>query len=406
MSQTAVCEELVRMVLERATERIYPSREALENALRSGRRLRVYCGVDPTGPHLHLGHLTNLLCLKWLQELGHEIVFLIGDFTARIGDPTDKLAARRSLSEEEIKENYSTFRIQAGRIVRFSGKNPAKVKFNSAWLCRMTLTDVIRLAQHATVQQMIERDMFVERLRAKKPVGLHEFLYPLLQGYDSVAMDIDLEIGGTDQTFNMLVGRTLMRAYRGKEKFVLTTKLLVHPETGKKLMHKSEGGLINLDDSSEDIFGKVMALDDVSMFPVAELCTEMPEEEIKELQRAVSVHEINPRDAKIEIARAVTATVYGSGAAKKAKKQFERLFSKKEVSGELPVLALPSIKILATDVVLKSGVVKSKSEARRLVAQGGLKIKGSVVRDPYATFTLQRGDVVKIGKRHFFRVSK
>jgi len=351
-----------------------------------------------------LGQLTNLLVLKKLQEAGHEIIFLIGDFTARIGDPSDKLASRKPLTEKEVKENYKSFKEQVGRILDLKGKNPVRIEFNSRWLAKIDLAEWLAIEGHFTHQQMIERDMFQERIKEGKPINLAEFSYPLMQGYDSVAMDVDAEIGGTDQTFNMLVGRTLLRAYKNKEKFVLTTKLLINPKTGKKIMNKSEGGLVNLDDAPQEIFGKTMALSDESMFAIAELCTEMPDAKIAELRSAVEKGG-NPRDAKLDIAEAVTKTVYGATEANAAREHFEKLFSKKEAPEDAPPLGAASG--TTTTLVRNSGVAKSNSEARRLVEQGALEIGGKTIKDPNLELTklgLKGGEPVKIGKKNFFRI--
>jgi tyrosyl-tRNA synthetase len=390
--------------LGRYADKVYPSKEALESALSSGKRLKIYLGVDPTGPHIHLGHATNLLLLKALQNAGHEIIFLIGDFTARIGDPTDKFAARQPLTEKQIAENLKTFKEQAGKIISFTGKNPAKVDFNSKWLAKMNLSDIVKLFHHVTVQQLIERDMFQERMRAGKPIGLHEFLYPLMQGYDSVAMKVDAEVGGSDQTFNMLMGRTLARIYLNKEKFVITTPLLVNPKTGKKIMNKSEGGLINLDDSADDMFGKVMAIGDDTMFQLAKLSTEMPLAEIEKLEKAVSRHEMNPKNAKERIAKAVVSLVWGEKTAQKAAEKWEELFSKKEMPTDLPALQLKKNKMSVLEIVLASGAVKSRGEARRLITQGGFSVNGVVKNDPNEILSLSGGEAIKIGKKNFFRI--
>lgn len=397
---------IVKEILERSVEKIYPSKEALEKALSEGRRLRIYLGADPTGPHLHLGHLTNLLALKKLQQLGHEIIFLVGDFTAQIGDPTDKLAPRQPLSQKEIKENYKTFKKQVSRIIKFTGANAAKIKFNSKWLNKMKFVDVIRLAQNFTVQQMIQRDMFQERIKSDKPIGVHEFLYPLMQGYDSVVMDVDMEIGGNDQTFNMLVGRDLMKIYNNKEKFVLTTKLLINPKTGRKLMNKSEGGLINLDDRPEEIFGKVMALVDEAMFEVAELSTEMPTDKINSLKEAVLNNQMNPRDAKLEIAEAVIQTLYDEKAANASKAEFLKLFSKHEKPEEIPLRKLSAVNYKLIDLLIETKLASSKSEARRLIEQGGVKINDEKKTNPDEIIPIGQEFILQVGKRHFLKVSR
>lgn len=395
--------ELIKKTLERSIDKLYPSREVIEKVLFDGKKLRIYLGVDPTGPHLHLGHLTNLLVLRRFQELGHEIIFLIGDFTAQIGDPTDKTAVRPMLTQAQVKENLKTFKKQASRIIKLAGPNAAKIKFNSKWLAKMKLEDVIELARHFTVQQMIQRDMFQDRLRADKPIGIHEFLYPLMQGYDSIALDIDMEIGGTDQTFNMLVGRDLLKIYKNKEKFVVTTKLLENPKTGKKLMNKSEGGLINLDDSPEDIFGKVMAIDDAAMFAIAEHATEMPLEGVKKIEKQVASGG-NPRDAKLKIAFAVVETLYGSAPAHKAEKKFLQIFSKHEKPSDTPLLRISLSNLALIDLLVEIKAASSKSEARRLIEQEAVHINDEKKINPAEMINLSKEILLQVGKRHFFRI--
>jgi len=384
--------------LTRSVERIYPDKGALEEALRKGKKLKIYLGIDPTSPHLHVGHAAALLVLRRFQKLGHTIIFLIGDFTARIGDPTDKLAARQPLSPAEIKENFKTFKEQAEKLISFSGKNPVQIAFNSAWHSKMTFSEVIRLAEHFTVQQMIERDMFQRRLEAGKPIGLHEFLYPLMQGYDSVALDVDMEVGGTDQTFNMLAGRTLMKALKHKEKFVLTVKLLVDTASGKKLS-KTEGSLINLDDAPQEMFGKTMAVPDGMIVPLAELATDMSEGKIEELKNIK-----NPRDAKLKVAHALVSLYHGKKQADQAEETFLALFSRKETPGDLPELQLIKKKLALLDLLIAAGTA-SKSEARRLIAQNAVQLNGMVKNDPLEVLALKKGDVLKIGKKTFFRIA-
>lgn len=398
-------DKIEEIVNHRALDMVYPSREAFRAALGKGKKMRIYLGVDATGPHIHLGHLTNFFILKRLQDLGHEIVFLIGDFTARIGDPTDKLAARRQLTAKEVKANYQSFKEQMGRILNLKGKNPVRIAFNGKWLSKMNFEDLIDLASHFTVQQMIERDMFQERIKAGKPIHVHEFFYPLMQGYDSVALDTDMELGGTDQTFNMLVGRDLLRAYKKKEKIVLTTKLLIDPMTRKKIMNKSEGGLINLDDGPADVFGKTMAIPDGAMLTIAELSTEMPDLEISQLREALKKGE-NPRSIKVKIATAVVATIYGEKAATMARESFENLFSRHEISGDVPELRIKEVRLTVLDLAVASGIPKSKSDARRLIEQGGFDVDKNVLRDPRKEVDIRNGMILKVGKRHFFRVVK
>lgn len=405
MARVTLRKNFITETLTRSVDKIYPSKATLEKVLRSGERIKIYLGVDATGPHMHLGQLEQLLVLRRFQQLGNQIIFLIGDFTARIGDPTDKLATRKQLTEEEVKNNMKTFVEQVKRVLNFGGLNPVKLEYNSHWLKDMSMKDILELGSKVTVQQLIERDMFQERIKDGKPVHLHEFIYPLLQGFDSVAMDVDAEVGGTDQTFNMLMGRTLQKAFHGKEKFVIATKLLVNPKTGKKLMNKSEGGMINLDDSPEDIFGKIMALDDESMFQIAEHCTELSLDKVERLKKGVKKGTVHPRDAKLVIAEAVTEIIYGPEVARKVKSNFLETFSKGRVGSDAPVMSVPK-EISILDLVSHSGLVKSKSEARRLIEQGGVEVDGAKKIDSKEVFKFKGGEVLKIGKKNFFRIER
>ena len=404
MEKIITNENLIKKALGRSVDVVYPSRQELEKSLAGGKKMRIYLGIDPTGTHLHFGHVTNLLVLRRFQELGHEIILLIGDFTARIGDPTDKLSPRQPLTAEQVLENFKTFKKQASKIIKFSGPNKAQVKFNSKWLGKMTFADIIKLAQHITVQQMMQRDMFQERMKSDKPIGAHEFFYPMMQGYDSVVMDVDMEIGGTDQTFNMLMGRDLQKIYNNKEKFVLTTKLLVNPKTGKKLMNKSEGGLINLDDAPGDMFGKIMAIDDAAMFALAEYSTEMPMEEIDKLKSGMAADKISPKDVKLKIAFAAVELIYGKSVGEKAQKEFVRVVSNKETPSKVESAKLKVKSLLLVDLLVEVEFAVSKSEARRLIEQGGVRIDGEKQSDPNKSISLDKEILLQVGKRKFLKI--
>lgn len=390
--------KIIEETLERFSDKAYPTKEAVSEALLT-KKLKIYLGVDPTGPHLHLGHATNLLVLKKFQELGHKVIFLIGDFTGRIGDPSGRTNARKQLTKKDVEENMATFKKQAAKLIKFAGPNTVKLERNSKWHSKMTFEKLIGLAQHFTVQQMIERDMFQERLKAEQVIGLHEFLYPLMQGYDSVAMNVDMEIGGTDQTFNMLAGRKLQRILNHKEKFVLTTKLLINPKTGNKLMNKSEGGLINLDDKPKEMFGKVMAIPDEGILPIALLCTEMPIEKAKNL----IIEFQNPRDAKLTLAFEVVKLYHSEKEAEKAKEEWIKTNSEKEIPSNIEVQKVPAITLTSgTLAVLTNLGIKSKSEGRRLLAQGAIEVDGKTVKDPNEK--RKSGEVIKIGKHKFRKI--
>lgn len=397
---------LLQELLDRYTEKVYPSREKLVDALRS-RQLTIYHGVDPTAPQLHFGHATNFLLLKGLQNLGHTVVLLIGDFTARIGDPTGKSQTRKSLTSKEVLDNSKTYREQAGKILDFSSKkNPVLIRFNSTWLQKLIFEDMLRLAAHATVQQMIQRDMFQERIRAGKEIYVHEFLYPLMQGYDSVAMNVDGEVGGSDQTFNMLVGRDLVKAFLKKEKFVLTTPLLINPKTGKKLMSKSEGGYIALNDPPQEMYGKVMALPDEVVFSCLRLCTQVPLKEIAAIQESVQRGELSRRDAKAFLARESVRMYHGAERAEKAEKEFVRVFKEKQLPSNIPMVRVEAGKSWTIDSLLvRIKLASSRSDARRLIEQGGVKVDGLVLKDEKTPVSIHKGMVIQVGKRKYAKIA-
>ncbi len=384
--------------LTRAVENVYPSREKLGELLASGRRITVYLGLDPTGPSLHLGHAIVIRKLAELQKLGHRVILLIGDFTAMIGDPTDKAATRKQLTREEVLVNCKEYKHQAAKILDFDGPYAAEMKFNSEWLATLSFAEVIELEAHFTVQQMMERDLFEKRVKDGKPIYLHEFSYPLMQGYDSVAMDVDLEIGGNDQTFNMLAGRTLMREMKQKEKFVMTLKLLVD-STGKK-MGKSEGNFIAFTDTPEDIYGKVMSWTDGMIVHGFDLCTDVSESEIKDIQSRIANGE-NPVVFKRRLAHEIVAAFVSKKEADEAEAHFAQVHQKKEIPDNVPELSILVGATLA-DALVASKFVSSRSEARRQIEQGGVKVDGNVVHD--GNLTVTAGAIIQKGKRHFVRL--
>jgi tyrosyl-tRNA synthetase len=475
MARVSTDARKIDWLLTHAVENILPSREELKRLLASGKRIRVYNGIDPTGPTLHLGHMITLKKLAELQELGHEVILLIGDFTAMIGDPTDKSATRKKLTREQVMENCRLYQKQAARVLKFDGPNAAQLKFNSAWLAKMKFEDVIELASHFTVQRMLERDMFEKRYRGvikcpkclrdfvspvamrfvgptpsheeegtgnfwahpaiqelfcpncqqplkpyferdpvsfiakyitkPKPIYLHEFLYPLMQGYDSVAMDVDLEVGGNDQTFNMLAGRDLQRIVNKKEKFVLATKLLADP-TGIK-MGKSEGNMIALTDAPEDMYGKVMSWPDGMIVTGFEICTDATPDEVKKISQAMKKGE-NPMTFKRELAHRIVMWLVGSSAADKAAEHFTKVHREHERPEDIPTVRVGAhghAPIPLIDALVAGKLVASKSEARRQIEQGGIKVDDRQVTDVKATLKIgKEGVVIQKGKRHFVRL--
>ena len=388
-------------LLTRGVENVYPSADFLEARLKEGKPLKLYLGIDPTGANLHMGHAIVLRKMREFQDMGHKLILLIGDFTGMIGDPTDKSAVRKKLTREQVLENAKNYKEQASKLIDMEGPNAAELKYNSEWLGKMNFADVVELASNFTVQQLLERDMFDNRMKEGKPIHLHEFMYPLMQGYDSVAMDVDGEIGGNDQTFNMLTGRDLMKKLNEKEKFVVTMKLLVDP-TGKK-MGKSEGNMITLNDSPDEMFGKVMSWTDGMIAPGFELCTLVSDEEIKSIEKELG-GDVNPRDLKARLACAIIKIYHDESAAQKASDTFDQMFKEKQAPTDMPELKIDG-EMNIVEVLVESGLVKSKSEARRAIDGKGVKIDGEVV-EGYEVMVVPEGEevVVQKGKRHFVKV--
>lgn len=393
MTRSEKIGELLTRNVEQVIERAH-----LEKALRSGRKLRVKLGIDPTGEKIHIGRAVVIWKLREFQELGHQIVLIIGDFTAQIGDASDKTAARRPLSEDEVRRNMRSYAEQIGKIL-----DVKKTEFrqNSEWLGKLSAKDLLNLEMRFTAQQMIQRRNFEERWKQGKPIGVHELSYPILQGYDSAAVKADVELGGFDQLFNLKAGREIQRMFGQKPQDVLTVKML--PGLDGRKMSTSWGNVINIADSPDEQFGKVMSMRDPMIPEYFRACTRLSEKEIaareKELERGA-----NPRDVKLILAKEIVALYHGKTAAEKAAEKWEKIFSRKEVSGaELPALQVPK-KISAADLVLKSGVAKSRGEAWRIVEQGGLKVNSKTFDNPRRELSLKGGETVRIGKRRFFKI--
>ncbi|MEK9156766.1 MAG: tyrosine--tRNA ligase [Patescibacteria group bacterium] len=482
----------INHVLTHNVERVYPTADALQKMLESGKKLRLYMGIDPTSPHLHIGHAMQLKKLREFQDLGHEVILLIGSFTAMIGDPTDKAATRKQLTADEVMANAQTYKDQAAKIIRFDGENAVKILFNNDWLAKLTMKEILELSSQFTVSQMLERDMFEGRFYGKvicpgcesqftarslkllspdvkyknkygeeagninhawivdrrlldevcpscrkslkdfisypeesskesvvekwkdflknnvsgpAPIGLHEFMYPLMQGFDSVAMDVDIEIGGSDQTFNMLAGRTLMKAgvlgHKAKEKFVITLKLLTNDE-GKK-MSKSEGGMIAIDDVPEDMFGKIMSMNDDMIASYFACVLDATENDLTKIKNRLDSGE-NPRDIKMELAERVVGLYHGNEAGEKARTHFVQVFQEHSAPEEMDEVQVADGTALV-DVLVNTKLATSKTNARQLIEQGGVKLGDRVVTDVAETIDASLLPLVlQKGKRGFVRL--
>jgi len=387
--------------LERGTEEILVA-EDLKKKLEEGRPLRIKAGFDPTAPDLHLGHTVLINKLRSFQELGHEVIFLIGDFTGMIGDPTGKNATRPPLTKDEVLANAETYKEQVFKIL-----DPAKTRvvFNSEWMGQMSAADLIALASKHTVARMLERDDFNKRYTSGKPIAVHEFLYPLVQGYDSVALEADVELGGTDQKFNLLVGRQLQQAWGQTPQVVMTLPLLEGLD-GVNKMSKSLDNYIGITDAPEEMFGKVMSVSDDLMWRYFELLSFRSLEDVAALRETVA-DGANPRDVKFELGQELVARFHGDAAAQKAQEAFIKRFRGGEVPDEMPEFDLPAdgSGLGVANVLRQSGLVSSNSEAFRMIQQGAVKMDGDKITDKGLEISSGNTHIFQVGKRKFARVS-
>lgn len=383
-------------ILNRGVEHVLPSAEGLAKLMEE-RKIRLYLGIDPTGSQLTLGHAVVLRKLQQFIEAGHEVILLIGSGTVKIGDPTGKDATRPMLTNEQIQAHFQTWKEQAAPILDFS---QLRIVYNGEWLDPLTFPDLVKLMAKFTVQQMLERDMFQERLAQDKPIHLHELIYPMLQGYDSVVLDVDLELGGNDQLFNMMVGRQLQQEMNNREKFVLTVPLLVGTD-GRK-MGKSLGNFIPLQSSPEDLYGQLMSVTDEVMGDYFRLLTDVPLDEIEKLEQQLKAGQLHPMEMKKRLAAEITTWIHGAEAAQQAAQFFAKTVQAGEIPADRPELRV-SAEITVLELVMQSAVPSSKSEARRLIEQGGVELNSAKLTDPYAQVTIApQGDVLRVGKRQYF----
>ncbi len=387
----------INELLTRGIANAYPSKEELEKLLNTGKKLCLYQGFDPSGPQLHLGHMVGLKKMRQWQDLGHQVIFLIGDFTGMIGDPSGKTTARKVLTHEEVINNAKNYKEQAAKILRFDGPNPVEIKYNGDWLGKLSAIEFIKITSLLSVNQVIERDMFQERLKKNEDIYMNEFCYPVMQAYDSVALDVDLEIGGNDQMFNMLLGRKLMRHISHKDKFVITTPLLTD-STGRKI-GKTEGNVIALNDEPNNLFGKIMGLPDDIILKAMEYLTNIPLSEINKIQKNMEQGD-NPIKYKKQLAFEVTKDLNNQDLAQKAQDNFEKTIQKKQTPEDITVFNITkSLSIL--DILLQSKLAGSKSDARRLIDQGAVSLDNQKITDPDQK--IQNG-ILKIGKHRFLKI--
>jgi len=379
-------------------------RVKLERSHKTGAPLQIKVGFDPTAPDLHLGHTVILRKMKHFQDLGHTVVFLIGDFTGLIGDPSGRSVTRPPMTREEINHNAETYKVQVFKVL-----DPAKtvIDFNSRWLGALTSFDIITLAAKHTVARILERDDFTKRLKNGQPISVHEMLYPLMQGYDSVALKTDVEIGGTDQKFNLLVGRDIQRGF-GQEPQVVMTLPLLEGLDGVEKMSKSLGNTIGVTEPAAEIFGKVMSISDNLMYKYYELLTDVPSSLISQWKKEAAQGKVNPRDLKAQLAEKLAADFWGRPEAKRALEEFEKVFKRKEIPADIEEIIVGSGQILLLDLLVDKKVLPSRGEFKRLVQQGGISLDGRRVEDIGLKLDMKnkKEAILKIGKRKFYKLLK
>jgi tyrosyl-tRNA synthetase len=377
-------------------------RAKLERSAQTGKPLRVKLGADPTAPDIHLGHTVVIRKLRAFQELGHTVIFLIGDFTGLIGDPSGKSATRPQLTREEINENAETYKQQ---IFKLLDPEKTEIRFNSEWMDKLGAAGFIRLASHVTVKQILERDDFAKRLAEEKPIALHELLYPLTQAYDSVALRADVELGGTDQKFNLLMGRNLQREYSQEPQVAVITPLLEGTD-GVQKMSKSLGNYIGINEAPQEMFGKVMSISDELMWRYYELLTDLRVEEIAALRESAERGERNPRDIKVELAKLVITDFHSAEDARRAEDEFNRIFKRKEVPDEVEERAVAAGAWKLPRLLVETTLAASMAEARRLIEQGGVRVDGErrAQVDEELNLNKDQSLLIQVGKRRFLRV--
>ena len=374
-------------------------RKKLERAEKTGKRLRVKLGLDPTAPDIHLGHTVVIRKLKAFQDLGHTVIFLIGDFTGMIGDPSGKNVTRPPLTREEVNQNAETYKRQMFKLL---DPEKTELRFNGEWMDKFDAADFVKLCARTTVKQILERDDFTKRLAEEKPISLHELLYPLIQGYDSVALDADVELGGTDQKFNLLMGRNLQREAGLEPQVILTTPLLEGLD-GVNKMSKSLNNYIGIDETADSMFGKVMSISDELMWKYYELLTDLSPAEISTLKTKIAEGE-NPRNLKVDLAKLIITDFHSQAAANEAEDAFTRQFVQKEIPDEIDETRIASGSHQLAQLLADTGLAASKGEARRLIDQGGVKLNGEKVSANNDVEVNSEGVLIQVGKRKFLRV--
>ncbi len=388
----------IEEVLTRRVDKILPTKAELKSLIQK-KKIRLYLGIDPTGTKLHLGHSVALRKLQEFADLGHEAILLVGTGTVLAGDPSGRDKARPYITEKEIKKNIATWKKQASKILDFS---KIKIKYNGDWLLKLDLKGLIEIASNISSIQLFKRDMFQKRIKRGDTVWMHETLYPLLQGYDSVVMDVDLEIGGTDQTFNMLIGRELQRKMKNREKLVLTVPMILGIDGNQ--MSKTSGNCIWLSDSPKEMFGRIMSIPDKLIVPYFETLTNVPIDLVKQYKKQLKLKKVNPMILKEELGFEIVQTYHSKRKAKIAQSEFTRVFKQKKLPQKIVKVTIKQKTINILDLLVKTKLVSSKAEAKRLILQKGVKIDGRVEKDWKVIVKTKKGQVIQVGKRRFVKI--
>ncbi|MFD2215467.1 tyrosine--tRNA ligase [Metabacillus endolithicus] len=393
-------------IYAQGVQEIIPTEELEQKIARSvleNRPLKIKLGLDPSAPDVHLGHTVVLNKMRQFQENGHIIQLIIGDFTGKIGDPTGKSVARKQLTDEEVKHNAKTYFEQFAKVIDM---DKVELHYNSKWLSQLNFEDVIQLAGKITVARLLERDDFEERIAFNKPISLHEFFYPLMQGYDSVMLECDIELGGTDQHFNILMGRHFQEKY-GKEKQVALLMPLLEGLDGVEKMSKSKKNYIGIDESPQEMYGKAMSIPDELMSKYFELVTDFTPDEVKTITEDLNVGILHPRDAKMLLAKTIVRMYHGADAAEKAENHFITVFQKGTMPDEIPVIKWTGQdQVSIPDLIVELDLLTSKSEVRRMISNNGIKLNGEKVEDPQLQVSITNGLIVQVGKRKFIKIQK
>jgi len=390
-------------VIRRGTVDLLPEDELvrkLENSIKSNKPLIIKQGFDPTAPDIHLGHTVGIRKLKHFQDLGHQVVVIIGDYTAMVGDPSEKNSTRPRLTHKEVMANAKTYQEQFFKIL---DKKKTQIRYNGDWFSKMSFDEIMALASKFTVARMLERDDFSKRYSSQLPISIHEFFYPLMQGYDSVMIKADVELGATEQKFNLVIARQIQKEYDIEQQIVLTLPVLAGVD-GSQRMSKSLGNYIGIDEPANETYGKAMSVPDELIYPYFELISDVSLSELKEIQKQLKDPSVNPRDIKKYLARTIVKMYHGEKASDEAEKAFEKIFVDKDLPDDMPEFTFDKSSYRIDDLLIQTKTADSKSNARRLIQQGGVSINGEKISDPFATIELNSEIVLKVGKRKFAKI--